>query len=67
MQLQELLRKVNPDVPFIFFDMNGIEMFFVSRKDQISTDYYEYDIYDIGIGPSKTKNKSTAFYITLVK
>ena len=67
MQLHQLLRLIHADIPIIFFDLGGHELFYVSEKSQIHVDYYEYEIYSLDTGPSKTPNRKTALYITLIK
>lgn len=71
MELHQLLRVLDENIPIILFDLNGNKLFATATKKAIHVDFYEYRIYEIKFG-NYISNEfwnsiQTGLYITLEK
>lgn len=68
MQLYQFLRHFSSGFWIVLFDLNGNQLLQVRTKEDIHTDYYEYDVMEISLGKVVMHNMmESALYITLVK
>ena len=68
MQLYQFLRHFSSGFWVVLFDLSGKQLLQVRTKEDIHTDYYEYDILEISLGKVVVHNNlESALYITLVK
>lgn len=67
MQLHQLLRVVNLNVPIIIFDLQQRRLQSVINKDDININLYEEDVFQITCGPFNEYHDIHALYIMLRK
>lgn len=68
MELHQLLRHVNLTTPICIFDIAGVCISKVSRKESIPKELYDYDVLEITTGMSYVaNNKSSCLYIFIQK
>ena len=65
MQLHQLLRIVDSNIPIILFDLDFRILEEVESKDKLDIKYYEEDIYKITVNFKDTFNQNTLCIILL--